>query len=229
MFMKAKDVADLLYHYFIQNNSLSLPGIGTFDMFRISAQTDFANKKMLPPTFTISYNSIHDAPHKELFDYIAHKKNIPEWEAIKLVNDFAGDLKNTLYQGMPVAWEGIGLLKQGKGKDILFEPHRLSYEFIPHVNAQRVIRQSANHAMLVGDRERSKSEMEIYLSDDIHAVNVRSGWWSIASIIAAIAFLLLSVRAFTEGLSYMSGRKQNIHPVEATSTYTIQTPSQPAP
>jgi len=84
--------------------------------------------------------------------------------------------------------------------------------------------------VLIVEDERSLShEMEIYLSDDMHAVNVRSGWWSIAAIIAAIAFLLLSVRAFTEGLSYMSGRQQNIHPVEATSTYTIQTPSQPAP
>ena len=76
--MKAKDIADLLYHYFIQNSSLSLPGIGTFDMYRISAQADFANKKMLPPTFTISYNYIHDSPKKELFDFISRKKNSPK-------------------------------------------------------------------------------------------------------------------------------------------------------
>lgn len=222
--MKAKDIADLLYHYFIQSNSLSLPGIGTFDMYRISAQTDFANKKILPPTFTISYNYIHDSPKKELFDFISRKKNIPEWEAIKLVNDFSADLKNSLHTGEPFEWDGIGMLKQGRGKDIVFEPHRLSYAFIPHVNAQRVIRHSANHAMLVGDRERSKNEMEEFLSADAPVFSVKGGWWSIAAIIAAAAVILLSVRAFTGGINIFSGRQQNIHAVDAPSTYTLQKP-----
>ena len=227
--MNAKEIADILYRYFIQNNSLSLPGIGTFDMFRISAQADFANKKILPPSFTISYSNINDAPHKELFDYISRKKNIPEWEAIKVVNDFAFDLRNTIRNGQPVEWEGIGMLKQGNGKDILFVPNKLSYDFIPHVDAQRVIRHSANHAMLVGDRERSKTEMEQYLLEEVPEVKAKVGWWSVAAIIAAIAVILLAVRAFSGGLSLLDGRKQIIHPTEAHSTYTIQSTSQPAP
>ena len=227
--MNTKDLTEILYHYFIQNNSLSLPGIGTFDIFRVSAQTDFANKKIMSPGFTISYNSINDSPHKELFHYISRKKNISEWEAIKVLNDFAYDLKNTLRKGEQVTWEGIGLLKQGNSKDILFEPQKLSYEFIPHVDAQRVIRHSANHAMLVGDRERSKTEMENLLLDETPEVKAKVGWWSIAAIIAALAILLMSIRAFTGGLSVVNGRQKLIQPVEAPSTYTIQSTSQPAP
>jgi len=222
--MKAKDIADILYHYFIQNNSMSLPGIGTFDMFRISAQTDFANKKMLPPTFTISYNNQFDSPQKELFHYVSRKKNIAEWEAIKEVNDFAFDLRNTLKTGESIDWKGIGVLKQGNGKEIIFEPQRLSYEFIPHVSAQRVIRESANHAMLVGDRERSKLEMLKFLTDDAAEVKAKGGWWSIAAIIAAIAVLMMAIRAFTGGLSVMDGRQQIIKPGSENPTYTIQKP-----
>jgi hypothetical protein len=227
--MNAKDIAEILYRYFIQNSSLSLPGIGTFDMYRISAQADFANKKMLPPSFTISYNNINDSPHKELFDYISRKKNIPEWEAIKMVNDFSFDLRNALRHGDPVEWEGIGLLKQGNGKDILFVPEKLSYEFIPHVNAQRVIRLTANHAMLVGDRERSKTEMEQFLLEEVPEVKAKVGWWSIAAIIAAIAVILLAVRGFSGGLSMLNVRQQLIHPNEAQPTYTIQSTTQSAP
>jgi hypothetical protein len=222
--MKAKDIADILYHYFIQNSSLSLPGIGTFDMFRISAQTDFANKKMLPPTFTVSYNSLFDSPQKELFHYVSRKKNIAEWEAIKIVNDFAYDLKNSLKTGESIDWEGIGLLKQGNGKEIIFEPHRLNYEFIPHVSAQRVIRGSSNHSMLVGDRERSKTEMLKFLSHDAPEIQVKGGWWSIAAIIAALAVLLLAIRAFSGGLSLMDGRQQISKPGTENKTYTIQNP-----
>jgi hypothetical protein len=220
--MKAKDIADILQHYFIQNSSLSLPGIGTFDMFRISAQTDFANKKMLPPTFTISYNNQFDSPQKELFHYVSRKKQIPEWEAIKLVNDFSFDLRNSLKTGESINWTGIGILKQGNGKEIVFEPHRLSYEFIPHVSAQRVIRESSNHAMLVGDRERSKYEMLKFLADDAPEVKVKGGWWSIAAIIAAVAVILMAIRAFSGGLSIMDGRQQIIQPGTENPTYTIQ-------
>jgi len=222
--MKAKDIADILFNFFIQNNSLSLPGIGTFDMFRISAQTDFANKKMLPPTFTISYNNHFDSPQQELFHYVSKKKNIAEWEAIKMVNDFAFDLKNSLKTGESIDWEGLGLLKQGYGKEIIFEPHRLSYEFIPHVSAHRVIRESSNHAMLVGDRERSKSEMLKFLSHDAPEIKVKGGWWSIAAIIAAIAVMLMAIRAFSGGLSIMDGRQQIIKPGTENPTYTIQNP-----
>ena len=183
----------------------------------------------MSPGFTISYDSINDSPHKELFQYISRKKNISEWEAIKVLNDFAYDLKNTLRKGEQVTWEGIGLLKQGNSKDILFEPQKLSYEFIPHVDAQRVIRHSTNHAMLVGDRERSKTEMENLLLEEVPEVKAKVGWWSIAAIIAAIAILLMSIRAFTGGLSVMNGRQKLIQPVEAPSTYNIQSTSQPAP
>jgi len=224
MVMKAKDIADILHHYFIQNSSLSLPGIGTFDMYRISAQTDFANKKMLPPTFTISYNNQFDSPQKDLFNYVSRKKKIAEWEAIKVVNDFASDLKNSLRTGESIDWEGIGLFKQGNGKEIIFEPHRLSYEFIPHVSAQRVIRDSSNHAMLVGDRERSKSEMLKFLSHDVPEIKVKGGWWSIAAIIAALAVMLMAIRAFSGGLSLMDGRQQISKPGTENPTYTIQNP-----
>jgi len=218
--MKTKDIADLLYHFFIQNCSLSLPGIGTFDMFRISAQTDFANKKILPPSFIISYDSIHDAPNKELFDYVSRKKNVTEWEAIKLVNDFAFDLKNTLKNGEEIEWEGIGMLKSGLSGDIVFEPYRLSYEFIPHVGAQRVIRKAENHHMLVGDRQLSKSEMQQLLANDTVEIKEKESWWIYAAIIAAIAISLIAIRLFTSDSTYSTGRQQHIIPSDQPSTYS---------
>jgi hypothetical protein len=219
--MNASSLRDLLYHYFIQSRSLSLPGIGTFDLFRIAAQTDFANRKILAPGFTISYDSINDAPHKELFDYISRKQSIPEWEAIKEVNDFAHDLKQQLRSGREVNWEGIGLLRAGAGGDIFFEPQSLQYAFIGPVRAQRVVRQGMNHPMLVGDRELGSHEMQDMLSGEDYFAQEKEGWWVYAAIIAAISVLLIAARVFLGDHTLPSGRINALDPATATESYTI--------
>lgn len=219
--MRAQEPADLLYHYFIQRKSLSLPGIGTFDMHRISAQTDFTNRKILPPSFTIGYNSHEDAPGNDLFDYVARRNSIPEWEAIRMVNDFAASLRARLNNGEAVEWEGMGLLRQDLGREIQFEPARISYPFIPQVGAQRIIRQSASHAVLVGDRERSREEMTDFLATEGGEFRVRAGWWNLAAVIAAIAVLLIALRAFTGGVSPYSGRQHRLQPAEPAATHSI--------
>jgi hypothetical protein len=218
--MNASSLRDLLYHYFIQSRSLSLPGIGTFDLFRISAQTDFANRKILAPGYTISYDSINDAPHKDLFDYISRKRSIPEWEAIKEVNDFAFDIKQQLRSGQEVAWEGIGLLRAGVGGDIFFEPQSLQYSFINPVSATRVVRQGLNHPMLVGDRELGTHEMQDMLSGEDYFAREQEGWWVYAAILAAIAVLLIAARVFLGDHSLPSGRMDALRPATATETHT---------
>jgi nucleoid DNA-binding protein len=217
--MIANDLADVLYAYFIQRQSLSLPGIGTFDMHRISAQTDFANKKMLPPGYAIGFNLHEDAPDRDLFEYIARRKQVEEWEAIRAVHDFALELKSRVQQGEPFTWEGIGSLRPGVGKDIIFEPESLQYAFIPHVGAQRIIRQNATHAVIVGDREHTREEMSDMLAADAPEFRVKPGWWNFAAILAAAAVLLIAIRAFSGGVSPFSGRQHQLHPAMPPSTH----------
>jgi len=221
--MNVSSLSDLLYHYFIQSRSLSLPGIGTFDLFRIAAQTDFANRKILAPGYTISYDSLNDAPHKDLFDYISRKRSIPEWEAIKEVNDFAHDMKQQLRSGRDVNWEGIGLLRAGVGGDIFFEPQSLQYTFIGPVSAHRVVRQGVSHPMLVGDRELGSHEMQDMLSGEDYIAHEKEGWWVYAAILAAIAVLLIAARVFLGDHSLPSGRMDGIRPATATETHVSPT------
>jgi hypothetical protein len=217
--MKAKDIADILYRYFIQRKSLSLPGIGTFDLFQVSAQTDFANKKILPPGFTIVYNNQEDSPDHLLFSYIARKKNIPEWEAIKAVNDFSFSLRQRLLSGQSVSWDGIGDLKAGDGKQIQFEPERKVFQFIGQVHAHRVIREAESHGLLVGDRERTREEMTDMLQHGSAEYQVRGSWWNLAAILAAVAVFVIAIRAFTGGVSVTSGRQHSFTPAETSATY----------
>ena len=67
MALDHKDISGLLHEFFIQNGSLSLPGIGVFRLMRISAQVDFANRRMIPPSYTVRYDHGGEAPTKDLF------------------------------------------------------------------------------------------------------------------------------------------------------------------
>ncbi len=215
------DMFDLLHYYFIQNRSLSLPGIGTFELFRVSAQTDFANKKILAPSYTISFDKMNDTPDKEMFQYISSKKNISEWEAMKLVNDIAHELKQQLRTGEEVEWKGIGILKPDSSGDIIFEPDRLKYDFIPHVEAERVIRVDADHRMLVGDHEVSKTEMENYLHEENLIVKEKTKWWVFAIIIAAVALILIFLKLISNNPAFTGGRTNKITPEPAPATYRL--------
>ena len=188
-------------------------------MFRISAQTDFANKKILPPTYTISYDKINDTPDRDLFQYISSRKNISEWEAMKLVNDFSQELKQHLRSGSELEWRGVGLLKPDSRGDILFEPERLRYDFIPHVDAKRVIRVDADHRMLVGDHEVSKAEMEHYLHEENLILKNRGHWWIYAVIIAALALILIFFKIYTSASTFNGGRMEKVNSEQTPSTY----------
>jgi hypothetical protein len=81
------DTAQWLHEYFIQHGSLTLPGVGTFRIQRISAQVDFASKRMLPPSFTIRFDHRHDTPQREMFTYVAQRSGMADWEAVSTDGD----------------------------------------------------------------------------------------------------------------------------------------------
>jgi hypothetical protein len=214
---------DLLYHYFIQNRSLSLPGIGTFDLFHVSPQTDFTNKKILAPTFSVSFNRIHDTPAKNLFQYISGKMNLPEWEAIKAVNDFSQDLKHQLRSGQEITWQGIGVLKPDVSGDISFEPERIKYDFIPNVNAERVIRPETEHRIMVGDHEIKRADIKNwhYEEAELEIVEAKAGWWMYAVLLAAIALVAIFFRLYSNGFGFSDGMHKKVKPAETQKNYRI--------
>lgn len=219
--MDNKAIEELLHDYFIQNGTITLPGVGTFRMLRISAQVDFASRKMLPPSYTIRYDHRHDSPHRELFEYFEQKTGLPEWEAIRTVNNYVYDLKNNLHNGRTVHVPGFGRLMPDNGSGFQFEPDRLSYEFIPGVTADRVIRQDAEHQIRVGDEERSNREMEVMLAEGVEHTRLWDRFWFRALCLAGLALLLIALRAFNGGYSIHAPRMQKVVPATPPPTHQI--------
>lgn len=214
------NLEELLHDYFIQNGSVTLPGVGTFRMLRISAQVDFASRKMLPPSYTIRFDHRQDTAQRELFDYVAQRIGSTDLEAIRQVNSHAFELRNQLLNGSPVNWEGFGTILPDAGSGFQFEPERLSYNFIPGVSADRVIRQGAEHPVRVGDQEKSRSEMEEMLMHDGPSHRSENSLHKAALIMALMAISIMILRFVTDGNDFSSSRSGKLHPVEAPVTYT---------
>ena len=219
------DTAQWLHEYFIQHGSLTLPGVGTFRIQRISAQVDFVSKRMLPPSFTIRFDHRHDTPQREMFTYVAQRSGMADWEAVRSVNNLAFDIKSRLLHGTSVPVEGIGILRPDNGSGFQFDAERLNYDFIPKVRADRVIRKDAEHTVRVGELHRSSSEMEEFLQAQKEPLPLSRRLWFRALILVIFALLVFGLRFLYPTESGFSVRQERIKPSDPAPTYT--TPKAP--
>lgn len=202
---------EVLNSYLVQHKSISIPGLGTLVIDRIPARSDFLNRKILPPAYQYRFDKYFDAPDKEFFNFLATRKQIADFEAIKLYNEWAYEFRNRIRSEKSVLWEGVGTLQQDDSGDILFEPIKSGSDFLGSVDAERVVRADARHAMIVGDRETTTAEMTEYLSEP--GVLRKNRWWLIAAGIALLAITLMIIRFSNSGFNIEStSNKEQVLP-----------------
>jgi hypothetical protein len=200
----------LVRKYLLQHSSVSIPGLGTIYVERSPARSDFVNRQLLPPSYHFRFDKYFDAPGKDFFTFVASKKNIEDYEAIKLYNEWALGLRNSIGADNTATLEGIGTLRRDGSGDVLFEPVPVPDLFSTPVPARRIVRSNARHTMLVGDREVSNVEMSDYLHEE--ARRKRISWWIYAVIIAAIAIAVIFIRYMNSENGNRFGNQQTIVP-----------------
>lgn len=150
---------NILNSYLAQHKSISIPGLGSLYADTIPVVSDFVNHKLLPPQVRYRFDKYFDAPNKEFFLYLASKKNIADFEAIKWYNEFAYDLRANIRNNGSCEWPGIGTFRMEPNGEIVFEPAATNYELLPAIVAERVPRAESSHALRVGDKEVTNIEM----------------------------------------------------------------------
>jgi hypothetical protein len=207
----------ILHQYLIQHKSLSLPGLGTLELQNIPAISNFSDHMIEPPMQKIIFDDMHDAPDKDLFQYVASRWQIEEWEAIKRVNDFSYELKNKLKEGDEIVWDKVGVLRLDLSGSITLEAKTITYDFMEPAPANRIIRVNANHTILRGDTEVSESFMQHpAATDDANfapeAHIRRKRWWIWACALGGAALLVLFLHFYRTGFSLNS-----LHNTQKTS------------
>jgi hypothetical protein len=198
----------LIRTYLLQNNSISIPGLGTIYVERIPAQSDFVNRQLLPPSYHFRFDKYFDAPGKEFFTYLAARKNIEDYEAIKLYSEWAYELRNNIGADQSATLEGVGILKRDVSGEVIFEAIVPPQTYSIAVPAERIIRSNARHTMLVGDKEISNFEMSGYFHDEVR--KKRQSWWIYALILAAVALIAIFFHYFKTGDITPFGNQQTI-------------------
>lgn len=188
----------LIASYLFQHKTCPLPGLGTLLIQPGNAQADFLHTRITAPEPTIVFNS-NETAADALLDHIAASTNTSIYQAIDMLGQFANHLKTTIQSGAPAVLEGVGSFAAGSSGSILFEPAVVPAAFLPAVTAIRVIHPQAEHAILVGDKETTNTEMTEYFSDEPVQ---KSRWWIWAIVLGAIG--LLALWLYTSGNGNLS-------------------------
>ena len=206
-----------LYQYFIRHKHLQLPGIGAFHLERQPAVSDFPNRIIHPPSFSIAWEPSDANPSKHLFSWLAAVFQISERDAVIRFNDFVFGLKQMIRNGDRIDWDGMGILSSGLGGEIRFEPASKSEITGGPVKAEKVIREKAEHTVRVGEDERTSAQMLEYFNQP---VTKRRYWWAWPLIVAVVVIMFLGWYFSQKGLQHSSsGNNQKLVPREAPPAY----------
>lgn len=201
-------MVQLIRIYLLQNKSVSIPGLGTIYVERLPSQSDFVNRQLLPPTYHFRFDKYFDAPGKDFFTYLAARKEVPDYEAIKMYNEWSMQLRNSITADEVTMLEGVGSLKRDASGEVVFEPAGHLNSYVVPAPAERIIRTDARHTMIVGDKELTNVQMTDYLQEEVHKEKV--SWWVYALILAAIGIAAIFFYLYSSGNNTAFGNQQTI-------------------
>jgi hypothetical protein len=208
-----------LYQYLLHHKQLTIPGIGTFLIKRKPAEADIASRIIKSPAYTTALHSTVDSSSKKLFDWLASGLNISDREAVIRFNDFAFDLKQKIFSGYIITWNGVGTLSKDSTSQIKFDSSVNTLMFEQPVAAQKVIRKTAEHTVLVGEQEKTSTQMTKLLSQP---AKKRFYWWVYALVAGLLAMIFIFWYFSEHGLNITStGNSKKLNTQKPAATYKI--------
>ena len=180
-----------LYLFLIRNKQLCLPEIGVISLQLQPAKTKFIDRSVLPPGYSFRFSIMDQASTNKLTNWIAHELNISETEAIARFNDFVYEIKKQLQEGKEVVWNGVGKFSKGLMNEIEFESEKKALAFYQPVLAEKVIRDHARHIVMVGEREKTASDISEIMAETEGTAVSRTNWWvwPVALLVFSLIFL----------------------------------------
>lgn len=205
-----------LYQYFIQYKKLAVPGIGTFLLERRPAESDFVNKQINPPFYSVTLQAPVDPPTINFFKWLAAALHISDHDAIIRFNDFVFETKKQISDGDTIDWQGVGMISKGLAGEMKFAPAPGSAIEQP-VAAEKVIREKAGHMVRVGEDQKTSAEMTEMLN---LPETKRSRWWITALVAGLLALLFIGWYFYEHGIDVSStANSMKLVPMEASAPY----------
>ena len=169
----------------LQNKQLHIPHVGSFNMQQHSAVLNFAERLIHPPYAEITFKSQTDFNHTALSDIDAVDLSNEE------IEQFGLGLRKSL-SASPFYWTGLGTFEL-ENEQVVFQPESLAT--LTPVPANKVIRENREHAILVGDQERSSADTSFINESSVKSRN----WLWIGWVLVLLAALAITWHLYKEG------------------------------
>lgn len=218
--MLPNQLPQLLYRYFTLNGSVHIPGLGQLNLCRIPAINDFIGKKILPFSYVIRFDQWEDIVPGTQLKYIQKHVDLDDEQLQVQLNDLGEEMKSRLEAEGRLEWQGLGFFSLSEHGDIVF--HQKNHATVTHtdVRYRHVIREKIDHAVIVGEQEKTLAEMEEYFEEKKSRVFF-TGWKRGALILFLLVIALLATRFFMGNFSLFQPLYSPLNPLQPSSTHII--------
>ncbi|MFL5811273.1 MAG: hypothetical protein ACJ749_17255 [Flavisolibacter sp.] len=148
--LKRTKVLALLTKYLVQYKRVSIPHIGTFEIIQQSPELKIADKLITPPSFITRYVNNDRVPEHQV-RFIASSEHYTKETLEEELSLFGENLKNRI-QNSPFSWNGFGTLRYASS-ELVFDPQQIQFDSLQFMPAVKIMRENAQHRVLVGDRQ----------------------------------------------------------------------------
>lgn len=184
---------DILTRYLHQYGQLYIPYIGSFEVVEQPARLEFAERLLYPPAFEIRYSEEGSLPDIQM-EYLQGELDADGATVEKRLQQFGRQLKERL-SGGSFTWPGLGILHYRQNK-VGFEGAPLVN--LPPVEAHKIIRENAQHTVLIGEQEVQSGDVPGYIQG---ATRKRSVLVIIGWVLLGLALLFLAYYFYKEGFN----------------------------
>ena len=201
--LKRTKVLALLTKYLVQYKRVCIPHIGTFEIVQQSPQLLIADKTISAPVFTTRYVNNDRVPEHQVH-FIASCEHATKESLEEELSLFGRNLKTSI-QNSPFYWNGFGTLRFASS-ELVFDPQNIQFDSLQYIPAKKVIRENAQHHVLVGDRQMmSSGQSSQVIEENVEkkpapSMEMFIGWIVLFVTVALIVYLLI-IGNFQPGIS----------------------------
>jgi hypothetical protein len=196
-------VLTLLTKYLLRYRKVCIPNVGTFEIVLQSSQLNVADKCISSPVYITKHRKEEIVP-----DHQFHFFTNEGMQKDSFMQDFFlfGERMKRRIQNSPFYWKGFGTLRR-TSETIIFVPAPIDIYSLKPVTADKVMRGTSEHNMLVGDKEMTFQEATDVLQQPAEIKRTYPLWigWVLLALAVIAIIIILYQGDFQPAASGMKG------------------------
>ena len=121
------NIAKSLLELLLENGSVTIPGLGKFEMVKKAASFGEGRKSLLPPAKGFSFSEDHDPENEEFKNHLIKAENIDSEKAEQFLSKFTSNISKGLMDKQAVELAYVGVIRRNDGTgDLAFLPNSIT-------------------------------------------------------------------------------------------------------